>query len=75
MKHMVVAAVTSFGASARYAALLMTFLSSAFFFSAEASTEASFRLRLWGVLVSAAFANVLMLPFKYLLPCVMSGLW
>ncbi len=55
---------------ARYAAVLMTFLSSAFFFSEEDPTDQPFWLTLWGVFVSALFANVLLLPFKHLLPSV-----
>jgi hypothetical protein len=55
----------------RYAAILMTFLSSALFFSTERSADDySFSLALLGVLIEAMFANVVLLPFKYFLPCV-----
>jgi hypothetical protein len=48
----------------------MTFLSSALFFSTDRSTDYSFSLALLGVLIEAMFANVVLLPFKYFLPCV-----
>ncbi len=52
----------------RYAAVLVTLLSSAFFFSEEDLTDQPFWLTLWGVFVSALFVNMVLLPFKHLLP-------
>ncbi len=51
-----------------YAALLMTFLSSAFFFEPEAAQGRTFEELLADVFLSAVFANAILLPFKFSLP-------
>jgi hypothetical protein len=49
---------------------LTTCLASALFFNPDEEANADIWLALWAVFVNAALANVLLLPFKYLLPCV-----
>ena len=56
-----------------FGAVLMTFVSSAFLFNPEESTSTDPLVMAWSALVSAMFANVLLLPVQHFLPYMVSN--
>ena len=62
-------------ATSLYAALLVTFVSSAFFFETtdQGATHTDWAVNLWSAVVSAVAANLLVLPVEYILPYMISN--